>query len=169
MAPLGLGLMCAYPFIGKLNTRFGARRLATTGSLLALVGMSPLIFLPSHGLNLPLLAIALFVRGLGMSAVGLPALSAGYAATARADIPMATSAMNIVQRLGGPTMTTACATVLGWRLAAGAGPGATAGAFTAAFGLLCALHAAVWAATWRLPKGGTLTPREPDERSETKA
>ncbi len=151
MAPLGLGLMCAYPFIGRLNTRFGAHRLATTGSLLALIGLAPLLYLPSHGLNLPLLAISLFVRGLGMSAVGLPALSAGYAATARADIPMATSAMNIVQRLGGPTMTTACATLLGWRLAAGAGPASTAAAFTAAFGLLWALHGAVWVATWRLP------------------
>ena len=153
MAPLGVGLMCAYPFIGRLNKRFGAHRLATTGSLLALAGMAPFLYLPSHGLSLPLLTVALFVRGLGMSAVGLPAISAGYAATARSDIPMATSAMNIVQRLGGPTMTTACATVLGWRLAAGAGPGATVAAFTAAFGLLCALHAGVWAATWRLPRG----------------
>jgi hypothetical protein len=31
---------------------------------------------------------------------------------------MATTSLNIVQRLGGPTLTTLCATFLGWRLAA---------------------------------------------------
>jgi hypothetical protein len=62
---------------------------------------------------------------------------------------MATTAMNIVQRLGGPTLTTLCATFLGWRLAAS--PHTASSAFVAAFGLLCALHALLFLATLRLP------------------
>ncbi len=64
---------------------------------------------------------------------------------------MATTAMNIVQRLGGPTLTTLCATFLGWRLAATPDTASTSGAFIAAFSLLCALHALLFLATLRLP------------------
>jgi hypothetical protein len=64
---------------------------------------------------------------------------------------MATTAMNIVQRLGGPTLTTLCAAFLGWRLSATADLASTSGAFIAAFGLLCALHALLFLATLRLP------------------
>jgi hypothetical protein len=63
---------------------------------------------------------------------------------------MATTALNIVQRLGGPTLTTLCATFLGWRLASHPHDGAI-GPFTAAFLLLCALHALLLAAATRLP------------------
>jgi hypothetical protein len=64
---------------------------------------------------------------------------------------MATTALNIIQRLGGPTLTTLCATFLGWRLGAAHTGDAVSGAFTAAFLLLCALHALLFAAAMRLP------------------
>jgi EmrB/QacA subfamily drug resistance transporter len=150
LAPLGLGMLCAYPLMGALVKRFGVRRLAASGALLALAGTLPFLYLASHGLALPVLAAALFVRGVGLSAIGLPSITSGYAAVARQDLPMATAAMNIVQRLGGPTLTTLCATFLGWRLAA-QGHGAMGPAFTAAFALLCALHALLFVAALRLP------------------
>jgi hypothetical protein len=59
--------------------------------------------------------------------------------------------MNIVQRLGGPTLTTLCAVFLGWRLSAAPDLASTSGAFMAAFGLLCVLHALLFLATLRLP------------------
>jgi hypothetical protein len=64
---------------------------------------------------------------------------------------MATTSLNIVQRLGGPTMTTLCATFLGWRLSAAPSPAVTSDAFTEAFGLLCFLHVLLFLATLRLP------------------
>jgi hypothetical protein len=64
---------------------------------------------------------------------------------------MATTSLNIVQRLGGPTMTTLCATFLGWRLSVAPGPAVTSGAFAEAFGLLCFLHLLLFLATLRLP------------------
>jgi hypothetical protein len=107
--------------------------------------------LAQHGLIVAVLVTSLFVRGVGASAIGIPSMTSGYASVARQDLPMATTAMNIVQRLGGPTLTTICATFLAWRLAATPDTGATSGAFTAAFGLLCALHALLLLATLRLP------------------
>ncbi len=151
LAPLGLGMLCTYPFMGRLTRRFGIRKLAATGALLALLGTLPLIFLAGHGLVIAVLAASLFVRGVGASAIGIPSITSGYASVARQDLPMATTAMNIVQRLGGPTLTTLCATFLAWRLSAAPETGATSGPFTAAFGLLCALHALLFLATLRLP------------------
>ncbi len=151
LAPLGLGMMCTYPFMGRLTKYFGIRKLAACGALLALAGTLPFLFLAQHGLIITVMAASLFVRGVGLSAIGIPSTTSAYASVARRDLPMATTAMNIVQRLGGPTLTTLCATFLGWRLAATAGTASTSGAFIAAFALLSALHALLFLATLRLP------------------
>jgi EmrB/QacA subfamily drug resistance transporter len=151
MAPLGLGMLCTYPLMGRLTKRFGIRKLAASGALLSWVGTVPLMFLAQHGLIVSILAASLFLRGVGASAIGIPSITSGYASVAREDLPMATTAMNIVQRLGGPTLTTLCATFLAWRLSATPVTGAPSGAFTAAFGLLCGLHALLFLATLRLP------------------
>jgi hypothetical protein len=47
-----------------------------------------------------------------LSAAGIPSISAAYASVKKRDLPMATTSLNIVQRLGGPTMTTLCAIFL---------------------------------------------------------
>jgi len=152
LAPLGLGMMCTYPFMGHLTRRFGIRKLAACGALLAFAGTLPLVFLAEHGLVVTVLVAALFIRGVGVSAIGVPSITSGYASVARQDLPMATTAMNIVQRLGGPTLTTLCATFLGWRLPATADLATASGAFITAFALLCALHALLFLATLRLPR-----------------
>ena len=65
--------------------------------------------------------------------------------------PVAASLSNIVQRLGGPTLTTLCATFLGWRLGMAQSSAGLSGAFTAAYVLFCGLHALLFAAALRLP------------------
>jgi EmrB/QacA subfamily drug resistance transporter len=151
LAPLGLGMMCTYPIMGHLTKWFGIRKLAACGALLALAGTLPLVFMAAHGFVVPVLAASLFIRGVGVSAIGIPTITSGYASVARQDLPMATTAMNIVQRLGGPTMTTICAAFLAWRLGAAGDAAATSVAFIAAFALLCVLHALLFLATLRLP------------------
>jgi hypothetical protein len=99
--------------MGALTQRFGIRKVSAGGAFLALVGTLPLIWLASHGLSVAVLACALFVRGAGLSWVGIPSVSAAYASVKKRDLPMATTSLNIVMRLGGPTMTTLCATFLG--------------------------------------------------------
>ena len=151
LAPLGLGMMCCYPLLNSLTKRFGIRKVSAGGALLAFAGTLPFLYLASHGLVLGILASALFIRGMGLSAVGMPSIASAYASVKREELPMATTALNIIQRLGGPTLTTLCATFLGWRLAAVHVHETVLGPFTAAFLLLCVLHALLFAAAMRLP------------------
>ncbi len=151
LAPLGLGMMCCYPLMGALTKRFGIRRVSAGGAFLAFVGTLPFLYLASHRLVFPLLTAALFIRGIGLSLVGMPSIASAYAAVKRQELPMATTALNIVQRLGGPTLTTLCATFLGWRLAPAHIHDVMLGPFTAVFLLLCALHALLFVAAMRLP------------------
>src|SRR5271156_1411138 len=151
LAPLGVGMICSYPWIGALTQRFGIRQVSAGGAFLALAATLPLVWLAGHGLSVAVLACALFLRGVGLSAVGIPSISAAYASVKRRDLPMATTSLNIVQRLGGPTMTTLCATFLGWRLSAAPSPAVTSDAFAEEFGLLCFLHVLLFLATLRLP------------------
>ncbi len=50
-----------------------------------------------------------------MSAMGIPSISAAYGSVRKEQLPMATKSLNIVQRLGGPALTTLCASFLGWQ------------------------------------------------------
>jgi EmrB/QacA subfamily drug resistance transporter len=161
LAPLGVGMICSYPWMGILTQRFGIRKVSAGGALLAFAGTLPFLYLASHGLVLAVLAGALFLRGVGLSAVGIPSISAAYASVRKQDLPMATTSLNIVQRLGGPTLTTLCATFLGWRLGMAPSSANLFGAFTAAFLLLCGLHAFLFAAALRLPLSLDLATEQP--------
>lgn len=151
LAPAGVGMMVTYPLMGTLTDRFGLRRVSAGGALLALMGTAPFLYLASGGLSLGVLVAALFFRGMGQGAVGLPSITAAYASVRRQDLPMATTSANIVQRLGGPTMTTLCATFLAWRLGVDGGGAGVSRAFVGAFGLLCCLQGLVFVAAMRLP------------------
>ena len=115
MAPMGLGMVCTYPWVARLTQRFGILETSFRGALIAFLGTVPFLFLSSQHFSLGILVVALFVRGMGMSAVGIPSISAAYASVRKEELPKATTSLNIVQRLGGPTLTTVRATFLGWR------------------------------------------------------
>jgi EmrB/QacA subfamily drug resistance transporter len=151
LAPLGLGMMCGYPFVGTWVKRFGNRMASAGGASLALLGTLPFIYMASHGIVFAVLSGALFIRGFGMSAVSVPSISAAYSSVKREDLPMATTALNIVMRIGGPTLTTICATFLAWRLGSAPSNNGIFSAFSAAFVLLCVFHGLLIAAAVRLP------------------
>jgi EmrB/QacA subfamily drug resistance transporter len=151
LMPLGLGMMITNPFMGMLTGRFGLRRVSVGGALLALSATLPLLCLAIGGLNLFVLLPALFFRGMGQVSVGLPSMTAAYASVHKRNLPMATTSLNIVQRLGGPTMTTLCASFLAWKLGSHAAGPAVSGAFAWAFLLLSGLHGLTLLAAIRLP------------------
>lgn len=153
LMPMGLGMLVAYLLMSKLTARFGIRKLALGGALLALIGTVPFVWLSRNGLNPYVLAPALFLRGMGLSAIGAPSVSAAYASVDRQHLPMATTTMNIVQRLGGPTWTTLCTVLLAWQLKEQV-PGAQSmsGPFAWAFIALCLLHGLTCMASSRLPR-----------------
>ncbi|MCW0134268.1 MFS transporter, partial [Burkholderia pseudomallei] len=138
LAPLGLGMLVTYPSMGALTSRFGVRRVSAGGALLALLATLPFVWLAVRGLDPAVLMPALFLRGMGQRAVGTPSLTAAYASIDRRDLPMATTSLNIVQRLGGPVFTTLCSLFLAWRLQSAPAGDAGAFAYASAFALLCA-------------------------------
>jgi hypothetical protein len=113
----------------------------------------------------------LFVRGMGLSCIGIPSISAAYASVKREDLPMATTTLNLIMRMGGPTLTTICAAFLGWRLAAQAAAPVSS-AYGDAFALLCGFQLVLIVAAYRLPRGAGKTsarPALPESETEMKA
>lgn len=151
LAPLGIGMLISIPMMGALTSRFGIRRVAAGGALLALVATGALTLMAFTTLNLPLLAVALLLRGMGSGAVGLPAVSAVYATVPRERLPMATTTLNVIQRLGGPTLTTLCAVFL-TSMQTEKGDPLSSQAWGYAFLLLTTLHAVTFVTAMLLPK-----------------
>jgi predicted MFS family arabinose efflux permease len=150
LAAQGLGMMISYPFVGSLVERFGSRNVSFGGALTALAGTLPFVFLALQGPATPGVIAALFLRGMGLSCIGVPAISAAYASVKRDDLPMAATTLNIVMRTGGPTLTTLCATSLGWLLAVRTTMPISS-AYGGTFALLCGFHLVLLVAALRLP------------------
>lgn len=152
LLPLGLGMMVVYPSLGWLTDRFGIRNVATAGSLVSLLSAITVAFLARHNVVGPMFAVSLLLRGVGQGAIGVPSISAAYSGVPKSELPMAATTLNIVQRLGGPTMTTFLATFLAWRMRFGQSPDAVSNSFVQSFVLLSVLHAWLLIVTMYLPK-----------------
>ena len=152
LLPLGLGMMAVYPAIGRLTDRFGIRNVAVCGSAVMLLSTGSLITLAHYGLAGPVFVISLLLRGAGQGAIGVPTITAAYSGVPKTELPMATTTLNIVQRLGGPTLTTVAATFLAWRLNLGQSPRNAPTAFFLSLILLGVLNVFLLASSTRLPK-----------------
>jgi EmrB/QacA subfamily drug resistance transporter len=152
MLPLGLGMMVVYPLLGLLTNRFGIRNVAMYGSFASLLSVIPLIYLARHALVGPVFAASLLLRGIGQGAIGVPTITAAYSGVPRSELPMATTTLNIVQRLGGPTLTTFTAMFLAWKMRFGQSPEAISNSFALSFVMVGILHAILLASSMRLPK-----------------
>ena len=115
LAPQGAGAAMTIAFTGRLTDRYGAGRVVPFGLLVALLGTAVYTQLGPRT-PYPLLALALWVRGLGLGGVGMPAIAAGYAALEHRDIPRATTALNIAQRIGSALGTALLAVILERRI-----------------------------------------------------
>ena len=123
--PQGIGVALAMPFTGLLTDRIGGGKVVLAGLGLLAVATVPLGLL-SAGTSLPTIDAILFVRGLGVGATMMPAMAAAYAALDRAAVPRATSALNVIQRIGGSIGTALLAVILQGQIASrlpGAGTG----------------------------------------------
>jgi EmrB/QacA subfamily drug resistance transporter len=135
LAPQGLGAAVVMPISGRITDRSGAGRVVLVGLVFVLV--STLAF-TAVGASTPywLLIGALFVRGLGLGMTMMPAMSAAYATLEHAAVPRATTALNILNRVGGSIGTALLAVILQTRITdtfgAGVGLGSTEAASPAA-------------------------------------
>jgi len=113
--PLGLGVFCGLPTMGRLSERFGARAISGSGALLSCLGTLPFVF-ASVDTPYSLLGVALFVRGFGSGSITIPSAAAAYASVPRESLGHATTSINICQRFGGPTGSAGLAIFLQFEL-----------------------------------------------------
>jgi MFS family permease len=124
LAPSGLGMGLAMIVAGRLTDRLGARPFVLTGLLLSAVSTLAYTQIDPHT-SFVLLAGLLVLNGAGIGSALVPSLAAPYASLRRAQIPRATSAIRILQQLGGSFGVALLAVVLQRQLA-GAGDSASA-------------------------------------------
>ena len=99
LAPLGLGAMITMPIAGRLTDRTGSRVPALTGLVVVLAGLSVYTRLDADTSKV-LLGAAVFVVGLGHGTLMPSLMAAAYQRLDRAAVPAATTASNIVVRVG---------------------------------------------------------------------
>jgi EmrB/QacA subfamily drug resistance transporter len=124
-APQGLGAALTMPIAGALTDRIGGGRVAVVGIALAVLTTLPLA-LVQGSTSLFLVEGVLFLRGVALGLSMMPSMAAAYATLDRAAVPRATSALNVIQRVGGSIGTAVLAVVLSHQIVANV-PGATAG------------------------------------------
>ena len=111
MAPQGIGAALVMPLAGKFTDRYGAGRVVPVGLVVAILGTVAYTQLGAHT-SFGFLAVSLFVRGIGFGFVMMPAISAAYQTLTPPQVPRASTAINIVQRIGGSIGTALVAVVL---------------------------------------------------------
>jgi EmrB/QacA subfamily drug resistance transporter len=158
LAPQGLGMLLTLPQIGRLTDRMDHGKLVILGVLATLLGTVAFARVTEES-SYALLCAALVVRGAGLGATNTPALAAAYRHLGRAEIPNASTALNVVQRLGAPLGTATMAVTL-QRFAPPPGAGSRASlarAFAHTFTVSAALSALALLAALALIRSNTPT------------
>ncbi len=124
MAPQGIGAACIMRWAGSVTDRLGPRRVVPFGILLMAAATVPFAFVTANT-SLGLLAVTLFVRGLGLGLSMMPVTAAAYFDLSHAEIPKASTIMNIVRLVGGSVATALFAVVLERQIVANLGPAAS--------------------------------------------
>jgi EmrB/QacA subfamily drug resistance transporter len=111
MAPRGLGMAVALVLAGKLTDRVGPRPIVVVG--LVLGGLSTLAYTQvGYHTSTLALSVLLVVNGAGIGAALVPSLASPYRSLRTEQIPRATSAIRILQQLGGSFGVAVLAVVL---------------------------------------------------------
>jgi EmrB/QacA subfamily drug resistance transporter len=126
IAPQGIGAAIAMPFTGRLTDRIGGGHVAFAGLAVMTLATLPFVWI-GPGTSSTLLVGALVVRGLGLGGAMMPSMAAAYAVLAPAAVPRATSALNVLQRIGGSIGTALLAVILQNEMRAAVPNGAGAG------------------------------------------
>ena len=111
MAPQGIGAALVMRFSGSITDRYGPRRVVPGGILLMAAATVPFAFVTTSTSEV-LLAGSLFMRGIGLGLSMMPIMAAAYFDLSNADIPRASTTLNIVRQIGGSVATALFAVIL---------------------------------------------------------
>jgi EmrB/QacA subfamily drug resistance transporter len=109
--PQGLGMAVAMPFASKMTERYGGGPVALVGVLVTAVMTVPFALIGAHT-SVVELCLVMVLRGVGMGASFMPAMTAAFAALDRSEVSHATPQLNVLNRVGGSIGTTILAVVL---------------------------------------------------------
>ncbi|MDR9372982.1 DHA2 family efflux MFS transporter permease subunit, partial [Conexibacter sp. JD483] len=140
MAPQGLGAAVMMPISGRIVDRGAAGKVVLCGLPLVALGYLTYTQLGADT-SYALLAGSLFVAGLGTGATMMPAMSAAYQTLNHAQVPRATTTLNILMRVGGSIGTALFAVVLQHQIRSNVG--AATGGGESGLGAVGAIPAAV--------------------------
>jgi MFS family permease len=100
MAPQGIGAALVMRLAGSISDRRGPRYVAAFG--MAMLALGTFFYTGvSNSTGYVVLALALFVRGIGLGFGMMPVIAASYRNLTHASVPKATSAINIIRQIGG--------------------------------------------------------------------
>jgi MFS family permease len=111
LAPQGVGAAIMMPLAGKRTDDMGAGKIVLGGLALLLLGMLGFTRVGADT-SFWFLGSCQFLMGLGMGASMMPAMSAAYQTLQRQQLARATTALNIIQRVGGSIGTALLSVVL---------------------------------------------------------
>ena len=116
MAPQGIGAALAMRPAANLADRYGPRRTVPWG--MALLALGTLAYTQVSGTtSYAFLAVALFVRGIGLGFGMMPVFAASYRGLTHAEVPRASTATNIIRQVGGSIGVAVFAVVLSNQIA----------------------------------------------------
>jgi EmrB/QacA subfamily drug resistance transporter len=169
LAPQGLGMAIALIAVSRLGDRIDPRVLilsglaVTAGALLVYTGVAA-------DTSIVVLSAAAFVSGLGVGAAFVPAMAGAYAGLPREALSRATSAIRVIQQLGGSFGIAILAVVLERQTAAhGSGPAGLATAYGNTFWWALAFTALALIPTLLLPRTRSRSAKQSLEPSPVNA
>jgi EmrB/QacA subfamily drug resistance transporter len=118
LAPQGVGAALMMPLAGRAADRNGAGKVVLGGMVFMLAGMLGFTQVGNDTSYAELSGFQ-FLLGLGMGSTMMPAMSAAFQTMARADVARATTALNIIQRVGGSIGVALLSVVLSHQLGGG--------------------------------------------------
>jgi MFS family permease len=99
------------PISGRLTDRIGGGPVVLFGLIVMTAGTIALTRLTATT-PYAVTSAMLFVRGIGLGSSMMPAMAAAYSTVSREAVPRATTALNVLQRVGGSIGTALLAVVL---------------------------------------------------------
>ncbi|HXW46666.1 MAG TPA: DHA2 family efflux MFS transporter permease subunit, partial [Streptosporangiaceae bacterium] len=100
LVPQGVGSILPRTIVGRMTDKYGPRLVSLIGIVLAVAGTIPFALATAHT-SIAVLAGALFVRGAGLGAATISLMAGAFQGLPRTDVPHASSAVRIMQQVGG--------------------------------------------------------------------
>jgi MFS family permease len=126
VAPQGLGAAIGMNLGGRATDRYGGGRVVVVGLMFLLAGTAVFTQV-GPATSYWLIGGALVLRGIGLGGAMMPAMAAAYATLTRSQVPRATPALNVLQRVGGSIGAALLIVILQNRIISSLGEGAQGG------------------------------------------